>query len=64
MSQNSIGLLGGFNLCGYAPNPIFPYLNYKIDGKASHLFMKDKTENAGMVDEFIDCYKLEDIRCK
>ena len=42
----------------------FPHLNYKIDGKAGHLFMKDKIENSGMVDEFIDYYKLEDIRCK
>jgi len=34
----------------------FPHLNYNVKGKQGHLFMLDKIENAGMLDDFIDHY--------
>lgn len=35
----------------------FPHLNYDVSGKKGHLFMKDKIENSGMVDDFYSKYE-------
>ncbi|MDK4791001.1 MULTISPECIES: RHS repeat-associated core domain-containing protein [Acinetobacter] len=35
----------------------FPHLNYDVGGKKGHLFMKDKIENSGMVDDFYSKYE-------
>lgn len=37
----------------------FPYLNFEINGTKVHLFLRDKIENRGMLQDFVNIFNLK-----